>query len=298
MPSRPIASRSATSFARGGGGGALLRSAPEPGAAAADAGVERDAASAYADCVPTATRKAGDFASTVARHEPGSWVSSALGSGPGPQPSTRAMPTTPPPSGEPHARGSVIHGFRAASRTWGEEALVATGGASAARDARRDHRRPACCPSSGSRSQHVIAWHDALWNGPCAATSRSSRASSAAPSSLGFGRFKSAFFHALTPDRLVARAPELWRWQHTHGELTARVEGGSGTVVTLKDHPYVDNPVSRRVTAESYRHIVDMAGARDVHAAWGVSADGARDLRAGARARRAAHMAMHVAALT
>ena len=37
----------------------------------------------------------------------------------------------------------------------------------------------------------------------------------------------------------------------------------------LKGHPYVDNPFSRRVTAESYRQIVTIAGARDVHVAWG-----------------------------
>ncbi len=68
----------------------------------------------------------------------------------------------------------------------------------------------------------------------------------------------------------MTRAPELWRWQHTHGELAAVVDAdGAGGVVTLKDHPYVEHPTSRRVTAESYRCIVTLAGGRDVRVAWG-----------------------------
>jgi hypothetical protein len=84
---------------------------------------------------------------------------------------------------------------------------------------------------------------------------------------LGLGRVKSAFFAGITPGKLVERAPELWRWQHTHGELSASMDGQTG-MVTLADHPYVESAASRRLTAESYRHIVTMAGARDVRAAW------------------------------
>jgi len=178
------------------------------------------------------------------------------------------MPTTPPPSTEPHARASVVHGFRAAILDLkGEEALSRL----AARlplEARKSTVDALLLPFEWVPIQHVIAWHEALWNDTCAADEQDLARLIGRSIGLGLGRFKSAFFHALTADRLVARAHDLWRWQHTHGDVTARVEGGTG-VVTLKGHPYVDNSVSRRVTAESYRQIVTIAGARDVHVAWG-----------------------------
>jgi hypothetical protein len=120
---------------------------------------------------------------------------------------------------------------------------------------------------------HVIAWHEALWNGPCAADEKELARLVGRSIGLGLGRFKSAFFYSVTADRLVARAHELWRWQHTHGEVTARIEGGSA-VLTLKGHPYVDSAVSRRITAESYRQIVTIAGGRDVRIAWGLTGEG------------------------
>jgi hypothetical protein len=178
------------------------------------------------------------------------------------------MPTVPPSTGEPHARGSVIHGFRAALvDLWGDEALAAL----AARlplDTRIATVDTLILPFEWVPLPHVIAWHDALWTGPCAADEHRLARLVARSIELGFGRFKSAFFTNVTPERLVSRAPELWRWQHTHGELTANVEGLTA-VVTLRDHPYVEQPSSRRITAESYRYIVGMAGAREVRMAWG-----------------------------
>jgi hypothetical protein len=178
------------------------------------------------------------------------------------------MLSTPPPSTEPHARASVVHGFRAALVDLkGEEALARL----AARlplQTRTATVDALLLPFEWVPIAHVIAWHEALWNGPCGADEQELARFVARSIGLGLGRFKAAFFHAVTADRLVARAHELWRWQHTHGEVTARVEGSTG-VVTLRDHPYVDNSASRRVTAESYRQIVTIAGARDVHVAWG-----------------------------
>lgn len=178
------------------------------------------------------------------------------------------MPTTPPPSGDPHARGSVIHGFRAAVvDLWGSQALegLASRLPLATRVATVD---ALVLPFEWVALEHVVAWHDAIWTGPCGGDEQALAQLIGRAIELGFGRFKSAFFSGVTPDRLVTRAPELWRWQHTHGELSAVAETNSGTVV-LRDHPYVDHPNSRRVTAESYRHIVSMVGARDVRAAWG-----------------------------
>jgi hypothetical protein len=175
------------------------------------------------------------------------------------------MKTTPPLTGGPHARGSVLHGFReAVVDLWGEEGLRRFAELLPA-DARVATLDSIVLPFEWVPIAHVVAWHEALWNGLARGDERELTKLVARAIDVGLGRFKSAFFAGITPERLVERAPELWRWQHTHGELSVQVQGASG-VVTLRGHPYVDHPACRRVTAESYRHIVGMvwgAGAQN-----------------------------------
>jgi hypothetical protein len=178
------------------------------------------------------------------------------------------MPTYPPPSSAPYARGSVLHGFRAGLvDVWGESALaeVAERLPLATRLATID---ALVLPFEWVELAHVVAWHDALWSGPLQADELRLARLIARSIELGFGRFQSAFFTNATPERLVARAQELWRYQHTHGEVSVTMDAGTSAVV-LRDHPYVGHPASRRVTAESFRHIVTAALGRPVRAAWG-----------------------------
>jgi hypothetical protein len=179
------------------------------------------------------------------------------------------MPTVPPPSGAPHARGSVLHGFRAALvDLWGRQALEEVGQRlpMATRMATID---ALVLPFEWVALGHVVAWHEALWNGPLGADEERLTRLIARSIELGFGRFQSAFFTNATPERLVARAQELWRYQHTHGEVSVALDERSAAV-TLRDHPYVGHPASRRVTAESYRRIVTASLGRPVRAAWGM----------------------------
>ena len=181
-----------------------------------------------------------------------------------------SMPTQPPPSGGPFARGSVIHGFRAAAvELWGEGGLALVGERLplATRMATLDAM---VLPFEWVPLEHAVAWHDAVWAGPARADEGELSRFIARSIDLGFGRFKSAFFSNVTPERLVDHAQDLWRYQHTHGEVSVAIDGTTGTVV-LRDHPYVGHAASRRVTAETYRHIVTMTGGRDVRTAWGVS---------------------------
>jgi hypothetical protein len=180
------------------------------------------------------------------------------------------MPTLPPPAGGPCARGSVIHGFRAAAvDLWGEGALALVGERLplATRMATLDEM---VLPFEWVPLEHAVAWHDAVWSGPARTDEGELSRFISRSIELGFGRFKSAFFANVTPERLVDHAQDLWRYQHSHGEVTVAIDGTTGTVV-LRDHPYVGHATSRRVTAETYRHIVTMTGGRDVRAAWGVS---------------------------
>ena len=183
------------------------------------------------------------------------------------------MPTLPPPSGEPYARGSVLHGFRAALLETGGEAGVREVADRLAVETRLATVDKLILPIEWVAVRHIIAWHEAMWQGPISLDENLLARLVARSVDLGLGRFKSAFFIGLTPDKLRDRAPELWRWQHTHGKLTTEVEGARG-IVTLRDHPYVEHAASRRVTAESCRAILALAGAREVRAAWGTE-DGA-----------------------
>jgi len=183
------------------------------------------------------------------------------------------MPTTPPPSGEPLARGTVLHGFRAAVEDlWGERAVadIAARLPLATRLATID---TLVLPFEWIPIEHVMAWHEAMWTGPARADERELARLVSRSIDLGLGRFKAAFFAGVTRERLVERAQELWRWQHTHGELTVSVEGNTGTVV-LTGHPYVDHATSRRLTAECYRAILVLAlgEEHDVRVAWGTGA--------------------------
>jgi hypothetical protein len=187
------------------------------------------------------------------------------------------MSTTPPPPGEPCARGSVLHGFRAAAvDLWGNTGLdqVATRLPLSTRLATIEQ---IVLPFEWVPIEHVVAWHDALWAGPARADEQELARFIGRSIELGLGRFKSAFFSGITPERLIERSQDLWRSQHTHGDLTVAVEGTNGTVV-LRNHAYVEHASSRRVTAESYRYIVTMAGGRDVTAAWGPAAGQASSL--------------------
>jgi hypothetical protein len=184
-------------------------------------------------------------------------------------PPARMSNSIPPGSGV-SGRGSIIHGFReAAVDLWGEKALAHVGERlpMATRVATLDEM---VLPFAWLPIEHVVHWHDAVWSGPARADEGELARFISRSIDLGLGRFKSAFFSGVTPDRLIERAQQLWRYQHSHGDVTVAVDGTTGTV-TLRDHPYVNHATSRRVTAESYRHIVGMAGGKDVRAAWGVS---------------------------
>jgi hypothetical protein len=167
----------------------------------------------------------------------------------------------------------VIHGFRAACvDLWGEDSLRQLAG-HLPLETRVATLDAIVLPFEWVGIRHVIAWHEALWNGPARADERELARLVSRAIELGFGRVKAAFLAGVTPEKLRDRAPELWRYQHTHGALAIEVEGARATVV-LRDHPYVDHPSSRRVTAESYRHMVTVVGGRDVRAAWGTEGTG------------------------
>ena len=126
----------------------------------------------YADRLEIVPRapKGGDFARHNPGREPYSPPHRRADVGPV-RPRSRhldRMPTVPPSSGEPHARGSVIHGFRAALvDLWGDDALATLAG-KLPLETRVSTVDALVLPFEWVPLRHVVAWHDALWAGPCA----------------------------------------------------------------------------------------------------------------------------------
>jgi|SRR5579883_2247695 len=171
---------------------------------------------------------------------------------------------------EPLTRGIGLHGFRAAcAEMWGDLGFRAI----AARlpdDARAATIDERVLPVSWLPTRFTVDWMEAVWEGParrddgalCAFIDRSIE--------LGFGRMRTFFLRLQSVERMTQRAPEMFRYQHSHGTLTAALRGPTSSVVTLRDHPYVRHPVARRATGEVYRHIVVLSGKKDVRETHGL----------------------------
>lgn len=78
-----------------------------------------------------------------------------------------------------------------------------------------------------------------------------------------FGRVRRVFLKLATVGIVAKQATSLWSDDHSHGQLTAQL-GDRSLVLTLVGTPIVHDALSRRATAEHYRHIVSLTGCRDV----------------------------------
>lgn len=167
----------------------------------------------------------------------------------------------PPSSSEPMSRGIGLHGFRAAVvELWGDDGLRAV----AARlpdDARAETVDANVLPVAWYPVRHTLAWDEAVWDGPAARDDAAFVAFLDKAIELGFGRMRRFFIRLQSPEQILARAPEMWRYQHSHGTLTATATAQGATVV-LRDHPFARHPLARRATAEVYRFIASLTQAR------------------------------------
>jgi hypothetical protein len=170
------------------------------------------------------------------------------------------MPRPEAPS-EPFVNGNVFHGFReAALDVWDADGLREIE-ARLPDDAHRDTVESRALPVSWYPVRHSIAWHVAAWEGPSRRNDAEFCRFIRRSVELGFGRFKRALLSFATPELLLSRASELWRYQHTHGTLEASWVGGGARLV-LRDHPYVKHPISARLQAEALRHIASLSRTR------------------------------------
>ena len=173
----------------------------------------------------------------------------------------------PPPSSEPHARRTIFVTFRdAALEMWGKEGLRAIGERLTS-EARRDTVDAVVIAADWLPEAHAIAWFGAVYEGPAGRMTSEYHRFLDRSMDLGFGRVRRLMLAtAMTPSSLGHRAAELWRHDHTHGELTCRDVGARSIVLTLHDHVYATTPLGRTTIAEIYRHISSLTRAKEVFA--------------------------------
>jgi hypothetical protein len=165
---------------------------------------------------------------------------------------------------EPLSRGTIVVSIGPAVRAvWGDEGWDATLG-----------RLPpeTLAATTGANllslswypTRYLLHYERAIFDGPAERDEDAYRRYIDRRIDLGFGRFRRTFLRFATPERLAQRASELWRRDQTHGLLKVDELGEGFTRMSLRDHPYVLNQLSRLGAAEIMRHILSLSRFRDV----------------------------------
>jgi hypothetical protein len=180
---------------------------------------------------------------------------------------------------EPCARRTLFAASRAAVvDLWGDDGLAQLGSL-LPDDARRDTLEPVVVSSDWFPERYMLAWYEAVWDGPAKRQPAQLRLFIDQRMNHGFGRVRRFLLRAATPAQLVAKAPQLWRHDHTTGTMSGALADHVATL-RLHDHPYTTVPLARLATAEVYRYAASLLrGPRNVVESHGVEADGALVVR-------------------
>jgi hypothetical protein len=173
------------------------------------------------------------------------------------------------------SRGTLLHSIAAGVRdVWGEDGL---------RDVTARLPEETRTATTGATftilswypTRYVIDWDAAKMAGPARGDEEAFRRSVVRGTDLGFGRIRRTLLSFATPVILAERAAELWRHDHTHGELSVdssrRNEGKAH--VTLTNHPFTETPIARMAFAEVMRHVLSLSRARNVREAHALDGD-------------------------
>ncbi len=167
------------------------------------------------------------------------------------------------PPAEPCCRKTPFLGFRAAARTlWGEAGIKAI----AERiepEAAAATVHPVMISDEWLPERFVMAWYDAVWDGPAQRDVTKYAAFIDLMMDNGFGRVRKLLLSIATPQMLARQAPELWRYDHTTGTLACEMPNDHTLVATLRDHVYTTTLISRRSVAEIYRYAISLVRTKD-----------------------------------
>ena len=117
--------------------------------------------------------------------------------------------------------------------------------------------------SSWLPETYVLAWYEALWSGPCASSADKFCTLLDRMLDRGFGRVRRAFLKLASPETILAKAPSLWRYDHTHGRLSTEVGTGLARV-SLSDHVYTETSLACLAISEIYRYCASLTRVRQV----------------------------------
>lgn len=119
----------------------------------------------------------------------------------------------------------------------------------------------------------LIAWHEAVWNGPARRDEKIMTQHARATVDQGFGRVKRVLLSMSTPYTIAPRVAALWRDEYSTGSLVARFleEDQNAVQLVLSDHPYVNIPLMRYVIAEVFHYLLEMTRVEHVTSSHAVS---------------------------
>lgn len=167
------------------------------------------------------------------------------------------------PGSEMLARGTILAGFREATvHCFGEDGLARVSAELPAEVYERTVER-IVLNVGWYPERYVLAWYEALWSGPCDHARDKFVMVLDRMMDCGFGRVRRSLLSFASPSVIFNRAPSLWRYDHTHGDLTSECGAGVGRV-RLAHHPYTENPLSCLAIAEIYRYCVALSRAKAV----------------------------------
>jgi len=111
--------------------------------------------------------------------------------------------------------------------------------------------------------RHMMSLSEAVFAGPAGRREEVYRHFVATMIDCGFGRIRRFLVQFAPPELLLERAPDLWRHDHTHGELRVKLADKRATV-ELHDHVHTTTSLSRLTAAEAFRCALSSTRAREV----------------------------------
>jgi hypothetical protein len=165
----------------------------------------------------------------------------------------------------PHARGTILSGaIEAVGEIWGEPGFAEL----------RQHLPPSASRVFCDGIVLPMAWYpETYFESFCEVVwRRLARTEDASffhfvqrSVDTGWTIFHRALMRLATPQRLARRAPDLWRHDHTHGQMLVEIRESSGTV-RIRGNPYPRDSIVRQGQAEALRYILSHARVRSVRA--------------------------------
>lgn len=111
--------------------------------------------------------------------------------------------------------------------------------------------------------RHMMALVEAIFTGPAGGSHTAFVGLLDEMIDQGFGRVRSFLVRFAPPRLVLTRAAELWRHDHTEGELVVS-HGENSALVEVRGHIYATHETSRLTAAETFRIILSRTRAKNV----------------------------------